>query len=468
MGQNLSLNDDVICSVATAPAHGAIGIVRVSGLGSSKTVEKICSHFPESPETHRVYFTSYHKFKSPEEKIDEGLVTYFSQGKSYTGEESLELSYHGSPSIGETIIKELIKAGSRMARPGEFTFRAFMNNRIDLVQAEAVLDLVHSESEAQSRLSFQQLKGHLSKKFLEIEEYIIWLLSRAEASIDFSTEDIEITSKEEYGTVIRDLVLKIDFLTSRAEASNILKEGIRVCFFGHPNVGKSSIMNALLGEDRSIVSEEPGTTRDVVESSISVNGVNVMLLDTAGMRETESKIEKIGVEKAVEAVKRSDVKFYVIDSSLSKSSEELITIKEEINKLKPDGLILNKQDLVSSRGLIEKLSEAFPNIPQIPVSAKTGMGIESNGNSIRSFLVSFVQGRSSELSSGLIRARHLEKLEQSKKHILEASALIESNSSYEFIAEELQQALKFIYEILGKEYDDQVMDRVFNDFCLGK
>ena len=264
-----------VCSLATPAGYGGISVIRVSGPEAGKVGRKLFSKLPKSPTSHSIYFGEICKLDNSE-SIDEVLVSFFEKGRSFTGEETLEISSHGSPVIVNEILEELVRAGCSPADRGEFTYRAFSNGRLDLLQAEGVLSLIQSQSERASRVAFRQLKGDLSKKISEIEDGLIKFSAKAEAGIDFSTEDIEIFSREEAVRTLSELENELDSLLRSYKTSKTIRDGLRVVILGPPNVGKSSLLNALLGNDRAIVCETPGTTRDTVEGELNIEGQSVV------------------------------------------------------------------------------------------------------------------------------------------------------------------------------------------------
>lgn len=467
-------DDDTICALSTPPGVGGIAVIRVSGSMALAFCREICGFLPEKAESHRVYYgIAKRPTDSPvpsksasDNAIDEVLVTYFAHGRSFTGEETVEVSCHGGTVLTSTLLKELVKAGCRMARRGEFTYRAFMNGRLDLVQAESVLSLIESQSRQSAKVALRQLQGHLSADFARIEDDLVWILAQLEASIDFSSEGIEIIPSEILLDRAEGLISFVGQLIGTYERGRLLREGLQVVLIGKPNAGKSSLLNALLKEERAIVTAHAGTTRDLVEGRLMFSGVPVTLVDTAGLRETESEVERIGIERTRSAMEKSDLIFYVVDIG-SKHW------RNEIRELHAEGrenayFVLNKIDLdiagtktSASKSELESLGLGDRGIW---VSAAFEKGLSE----IESLLAGQIQSIDSETSNVILQARHLELLQKIHSCSVRAVELIREDSSPEFIAFELQEAVRAIHELLGKEFNEQVIDRIFKEFCLGK
>jgi len=465
-------DEDTICALSTPPGVGGIAVIRVSGSMALAFCREICGFLPEKVESHHVYYGIARGIDSAgvsaagDNAIDEVLVTYFAHGRSFTGEETVEVSCHGGTVLASTLLKELVKAGCRMAHRGEFTYRAFMNGRLDLVQAESVLSLIESQSRQSAKVALRQLQGHLSVDFARIEDDLVWILAQLEASIDFSSEGIEVIPSEILLDRAEDLISFVGRLIGTYERGRLLREGLQVALVGKPNAGKSSLLNALLKEERAIVTAHAGTTRDLVEGRLMFSGVPVTLVDTAGLRETESEVERIGIERTRSAMEKSDLIFYVVDIG----SEHW---RNEIQEFHLEGrenayFILNKIDLditgTKTSASKDELGDLGYGDRGIWVSATFGKGLSE----IESLLADRVQSIDSEMSNVILQARHLELLQKIHSCSVRAVELIREDSSPEFIAFELQEAVRVIHELLGKEFNEQVIDRIFKEFCLGK
>jgi tRNA modification GTPase len=479
---NVDRDKDTICAVATPPGVGGISVIRVSGQDSLKLVRRLCGFIPTHPESHRVY---YGKIKNLEhgEDIDEVLVTYFAKGKSFTGEQTLEISTHGSPIITQETLNELIKAGCRIAEPGEFTYRAFMGGRIDLVQAESVLSLIESQSKKSARLSLRQLEGALSKTINELEDQLTLTLAHLEANIDFASEDIEIETNNSLKTKVETCYHQVQSLIASYDDGRKIQQGLKAALIGDPNVGKSSLLNRLCGEEKAIVTDVAGTTRDFVEGKLNINGQLVHLIDTAGLRKTEDQVESIGVQRTIDLLSQVDVLFVLLD--LSKPLSEQLNLDLDLSGLKlPIYIVGNKLDLVqpaySEYSIHEQIDDCAKNHGKnskilkilsklsdeqvVKVSAVTGQGVQA----IHELLKSELCKEFSESSAMIFQSRHFELLTAVSEALSRALIQFDQEESPEFIALELQDSLKKLQEIVGKQFDDEVMDRVFKEFCLGK
>ena len=441
MGRFLS-EEDSICAIATPPGHGGIGVIRLSGEDAHTFIRPLCSFLPETLESHRVY---YGLLKNDGEALDEVLVTYFQNGRSFTGDETFEISFHGNPLIGKQILRALIDQGARAAGPGEFTYRAFMNGRIDLTQAEAVLTLIESRTELAGKQALRQVCGSLKDELAFVEEALTLSLAHMEANLDFSAEDIVI--EQDDVTIERLTVVKndLDRILSGYRRGKLLNDGFQVAIVGAPNVGKSSLLNRLLGEERAIVTDVPGTTRDVVTGNMIMDGYMVSFSDTAGIRETTDVVEQIGIEKTRTELDQADMVWY-----LDQVGDES-RVPEDLPKQKTLW-VRNKVDLGRS------------DVGPVYISAKSGEGIEELLENLRSKLVE--QGE--ESSPALLQARHFELLRMSSEALDRGLELLKETASPEFVIAEIHDSLQFVMEVLGKRFDDEVMDRVFKEFCLGK
>lgn len=470
---------DTICAISTPPGVGGIHVIRVSGPKALAIVSRCATFLPQSPESHRVYFGTMFWDLETKDPIDEVLISFFRNGHSYTGEETIEISCHGSPFIAGRIIKSLLREGSRLADRGEFTYRAFINGKLDLVQAESVLSLIESESQKSSQIALRQLKGGLSNQLRELESAILALLARLEISIDFTTEDVEIISVKEINDRVGAINDPLTKLLDTFKVGRKIQSGFEVVLVGQPNVGKSSLLNRILAEERAIVTEIPGTTRDLIQEQIVIKGVKVNLIDSAGIRETADLVERIGVNRSREAIERADLVLAVFDSShpclsdlvseLPPQLEKVIFIGNKRDLIESDEegrIIAQLRDLLRSLNKFQSLSdlEAFVAERCIFVSS---LDFETQGK-----LLKTMEGHLSTGSFGdeavLSHARHFENLQRASECFLRASQLASEGSSPEFLALEVKEGLIRIQETLGEKFDDQVLDRVFREFCIGK
>lgn len=459
-------DEDTICALSTPPGLGGIAVIRVSGTKAAATVRKLCGFLPEKPESHRVYYGIL-KTHEVKESLDEVLVAYFAQGRSFTGEETIEISCHGGEAVTAGILRELIAAGCRLANRGEFTYRAFMNGRLDLVQAESVLSLIESRSNQAAKIALRQLQGRLSSQFSIIEDGLVWMLAHLEASIDFSTEDIEVVADDELLSRAGQLIDLVKELIGSYEKGRLLKDGLEVALVGPPNVGKSSLLNAFLGEERAIVTAHAGTTRDTIEGRLSFEGLPVTFVDTAGLRETDNEVERLGIERSISARKKADFVFHVVDLDSDSMKEK--SVWESVKSSANEFVLVNKIDLDIGGSKRRDLETFLKNLDldlakAFWVSARTSEGMDV----VTTFLKAKGRELESESSNVVTQVRHLELLSKIHSSLSAATRLIREASSPEFIAFELQEAVRAIHELLGKEFDEQVIDRIFKEFCLGK
>lgn len=465
-----------ICSVSTPMGYGGISVIRISGQKAYQIVLKSLKKHPELT-SHKAFLSEFLN-TSTGKTIDEVLVLPFDQGKSFTGEESVEISCHGSPVICSAILNELCRNGASLAVNGEFTYRAFMNDRMDLIQAESVLSLIHSHSELGVSLALKQLKGELSERISTLKENIIWCLAHIEAGIDFSAEDI---------TVVEDTVLikKLDeslndlsVLINTYETGRVLRDGIALVLSGEPNVGKSSLMNVLLKSDRSIVSDIAGTTRDVVKEDILYKNLKFTLVDTAGIRaHSNDPIEMLGVGRSLKERGEGIINLVVLDISNSISAQENIIF---------DGLdlertifILNKSDLLNKNQVAEMTSRLETRLKVI--FGKNGNSVSPGAIAITSSLDSNTRNQILDMAYNLWTSKfaHVEsvavsssrqntELRAAEQLLVKVIDGLRNQLGSEFIAFDLKGSLMALQRVVGEVYDDQILDKVFKEFCLGK
>ncbi|MDZ4084255.1 MAG: tRNA uridine-5-carboxymethylaminomethyl(34) synthesis GTPase MnmE [Bdellovibrionales bacterium] len=455
---------DTICALATAPGVGAIAVVRISGTQSLAVSRQIAGFLPAKPDSHRAYFGT---LKAGGAVLDEALVTYFADGSSFTGEESLEFSVHGGTQISGRLIEELIKAGARLAKPGEFTYRAYMNDRIDLVQAESILSLIESRSSEGSANALSQLKGELSGKFLEIEDSLVWLGAQLEASIDFSSDGIELTPSKDLLDRAVGLQTDVKALIQTYQKGRILRDGLTVALIGVPNAGKSSLLNALVEDDRAIVTEHPGTTRDVIQVETRLDGTPVTWIDTAGIRASEDEVERLGVERSLKVRKEADFVVVVIDLADRGWRERLANFVREGRK--DEWYFFTKVDLDRSG---EWVATAEAEAEKYGIGSRSVFGSAQKSIGLEQLKKAVLAPIREKLSvqGGVVitQSRHVEGLQKIDLALEKALKLIRTDGSPEIIAYELQAAVKSVHELLGKVFHEQVIDRIFKEFCLGK
>lgn len=453
------MREDTIAAISTAYGEGGIGIIRVSGDEAFSVVQKIFTG--KLKEREMVYG---HVF-DPETKatIDEVMVCCFRGPKSYTAEDLCEIQCHGSVVSLKKILSLALENGARLAEPGEFTKRAFLNGRLDLSQAEAVIDLIKSRTEKTFEVALDQLQGGFSGKIRELRAGLVDLLVDLTVNIDYPDEDIEEVTYEKLREGLEDLGSEIDGLLGTAGTGRIMREGLRISIIGKPNVGKSSLMNALLKESRAIVTAIPGTTRDVIEEDLSIGGVPVILTDTAGIRKTDDTIEKIGIEKSKEAFNKADLIIFIADLSreLEEEDREILEAAKDRKVI----CLMNKSDLERKLDA-EELKKELPDAVFIEASVTEGEGVSELEKTIKDMVFG---GEVSQKSSLIVtNARHEALLREAKKAIGDALQLTEMGEPLELIEIDVNQAYASLGLIIGEEVGDDIINEVFRRFCLGK
>lgn len=453
--------EDTIAAVATPPGEGGIAIVRISGPDAEQivgtifyqnrgTVGRLKSH------------TLYHgKIRDPRSDavLDEVLLTVMRKPRSYTGETVAEIHCHGGVFLVREILRVILSQGARHAEPGEFTKRAFLNGRIDLAQAEAVLDLIQARTQRGVSLAVKQVEGDISDWVDGMRNSLLDCLVQVEAAIDFPEEEIELLKRHELIQKISKFKDKIRAIIGTYEWGRLYREGARVCICGRPNVGKSSLLNALVGAERVIVTPVPGTTRDVVEESVNLGGLPVVLWDTAGLRETENQVERIGVDLSRRYIDKADLVMLVLDGAneLTADDESLLT---KIDKRMT--VVVNKDDL--PRKLSRKAIEPFQTAGVYSVSAKLGSGIEALKNGLRDTLL----GVSAEAPIVITNLRHKSALIRCENALENAQVSLGQNQSAEFVAVDLNDAKEALEEIVGRIDNEHILEQIFREFCIGK
>ena len=449
------LNDrNTIAAISTAQGQGGIGIVRLSGNDALKIAKKICS----GKITPR--HVGFHNFQDEsQETLDQGIVLYFSNPHSFTGEDVIEFQGHGGQAVLESILSLCIKYGAKLAEPGEFTKRAYLNNKIDLTQAESVIDVINATTLQAVKSASYSLTGKFSSKINSLLEKIISLRVYVEACIDFPEEEIDFLEQGNVIEKLHNIIAEIDAILDVAKQSELLKNGINLVLIGQPNVGKSTLLNTLSGTEKAIVTKIPGTTRDLITSQISIKGIPINVIDTAGLRETEDEVEQLGINKTWEAIQTAHVAVLLVDITKGSGDyEEFI-----LNKL-PKGIkklrLFNKIDLVARKASVENNNNEII----IYLSAKLENGIDLLKNTLLE-RVSDNFHQDSEQSMILARSRHIYALNNVRQSV--TKALINKESS-ELLAEELTQAQHELSAITGEFTNDDLLGKIFSSFCIGK
>ena len=453
-----------ICALATAPGVGAIAVIRVSG---SQAIE-ICSTIFFGKDLNKVASHTAHfgTIRAKDKIVDEVLVTVFKGKKSFTGENSVEISTHGSPYIQQQVIQLLIDKGAIMAQPGEFTLRAFLNGKLDLSQAEAVADVIAANSETSHALAMSQMRGGFSAEIQQLRTQLIHFASLIELELDFGEEDVEFANRADLKELVAQLNAVLFSLIHSFDYGNVIKSGVPVAIIGSPNVGKSTLLNALLNEERAIVSDIAGTTRDVIEDEIILDGISFRFIDTAGIRATSDSIETLGIEKTYQKLKQAAIVMLLVDAATIARKELLSNIqniKEKIGeKQKHLIVVANKMDKVASKEAIETIFEGIENV--IFVAARE----KQNITTIKTHLVQCIQQGASNNDVVVTNARHYEALTKANDSLLKVLEGLDTNITGDFLAMDIRQALHHLGEITGNITTDDLLDNIFSKFCIGK
>lgn len=458
---------DTIVALATPSGAGAIAVIRLSGNDSITIAEKhfksVSGKSVSKQKTHTIHLGH---IVDGERVVDEVLVSVFKNPNSYTGEDVIEISCHGSNYIQQEIIQLFLRNGCRMATPGEFTLRAFLNGKLDLSQAEAVADLISSDNEASHQIAMQQMRGGFSSEIAKLREELLNFASLIELELDFAEENVEFADRTQF----KDLVERIGFVLKRLIDSfavgNVIKNGIPVAIVGETNVGKSTLLNALLNEDRAIVSEIAGTTRDTIEDEISIGGIGFRFIDTAGIRETIDVVESIGIKRTYEKIEQAHVVIYLFDASEFKvdSSKFQVEIEKTKNKYpqKPLLVIANKIDKLSEKE-VTNLKSQISHLQLL--SAKKGIGVDE----LQAKLLGFVNTGSLRNNATIItNSRHYDSLLKALEEVLKVKDGLDSGLSGDLLAIDIRQALYHFGEITGEITNDDLLGNIFANFCIGK
>ncbi|WP_147677440.1 tRNA uridine-5-carboxymethylaminomethyl(34) synthesis GTPase MnmE [Algibacter pacificus] len=464
------INQDTIVALATPSGAGAIAVIRLSGVDAIAITDSCFKSVKSeksllAQKTHTIHLGH---IIDENRTIDEVLVSVFKNPNSYTGENVVEISCHGSNYIQQEIIQLCLRKGCRMASAGEFTLRAFLNGKLDLSQAEAVADLISSDNEASHQIAMLQMRGGFSSEIAKLREELLNFASLIELELDFAEEDVEFADRTQF----KDLTQRISFVLKRLIDSfavgNVIKNGIPVAIVGEPNVGKSTLLNALLNEERAIVSEIAGTTRDTIEDEISIGGIGFRFIDTAGIRETTDVVESIGIKKTFEKIDQAQVVVFLADSSNFKEVSFLKSFKIEVEKvknkypLKPLLVVANKVDKLEDKD-IELVKAEIPNIHLL--SAKTGLGVEE----LKDKLLSFVNTGALRNNDTIVtNSRHYDSLLKAFEEIDHVKNGLESGISGDLLAIDIRQALYYFGEITGEITNDDLLGNIFANFCIGK
>ena len=470
------LSQDTIVALATPSGAGAIAIIRISGKDAltiaASIFESVSGKDILKQKTHTIHLGH---IVDGAKVYDQVLLSIFKGPNSYTGENVIEISCHGSTYIQQQIIQLLLRKGCKMAEPGEFTLRAFINGKLDLSQAEAVADLISSENEASHQIAMQQMRGGFSNEIAKLREELLNFASLIELELDFAEEDVEFADRTQFHELLERIEFVLKRLIDSFAVGNVIKNGIPVAIVGEPNVGKSTLLNALLNEERAIVSEIAGTTRDTIEDELVINGISFRFIDTAGIRETADIVESIGIKKTFEKIEQAQVVVYLLDSSQisdfrlqTSENSRLHTIKIEVEKirnqfpLKPLVIIGNKADMLTE-SQIESLKSEIPEI--LLISAKENTNIEDLKNQLLSFVNT---GALRNNETIVTNTRHYDSLLKALEEIQKVKFGLQTGISSDLMAIDIRQALYYFGEITGQVTNDELLGNIFANFCIGK
>jgi len=458
--------ETTICAIATPPGTGAIAVIRISGSEAFPICSKIIT-LPKSLSEYPSHTVHLCRIVDKDEVVDEVLVTLFKSPRSYTGEDTVEISCHGSLYIQQRIMELLLRHGATLAQPGEFTLRAFLNGKMDLSQAEAVADLIQSTSQASHKIAMNQMRGEFSKQIQQLRQQLVHFASLIELELDFSEEDVEFADRNTLRENLVQLISQIEQLTDSFQYGNVIKQGVPVAIIGKPNVGKSTLLNTLLNEEKAIVSEIPGTTRDIIEDTLNIGGILFRFIDTAGIRHTSDTIESMGIERTLSNVQKATIILYLIDplDSVDAIREMIATLP--LQKQQFMAIVINKTDRLESmekQKIMDDIRQHFP-YPIIPVSAKNKINIER----IHTFLIECIKSmKHNESSTVISNIRHYEALTHAREAAMRMLEGLNTGLPNDLLAEELRQVLYYMGTISGTITTDEVLGNIFRNFCIGK
>ena len=468
---NNMLNNDSIVALATPSGAGAIAIIRISGEDAIAIGNSVFKSIKGKDLTQQKSHTLHLGHVIDGQKtLDEVLVSIFKGPHSYTGENTIEISCHGSTYIQQQIIQLLLRKGCRIANPGEFTLRAFLNGKLDLSQAEAVADLISSDNEASHQIAMQQMRGGFSNEIAKLREELLNFASLIELELDFAEEDVAFADRAQFHELLNRIEFVLKRLIDSFAVGNVIKNGIPVAIVGEPNVGKSTLLNALLNEERAIVSHIAGTTRDTIEDELVIGGIGFRFIDTAGIRETEDVVESIGIRKTFEKIEQAQVVIFLFDGlKFQVSGFDYITEIEKVkNKypLKPILVVVNKVDLLSEKE-IENIDQKLEtlNLKLLKISAKANIGVEELKNQLLSFVNT---GALRNNETIVTNTRHYDSLLKALDEIQKVKFGLETNLSSDLMAIDIKEALYHFGMITGEVTNDELLGNIFANFCIGK
>lgn len=454
----LSTAQDTIAAQATPPGRGGVGIIRLSGPQALNIAEQLLGFTPKPRYAHYTPFLGEDR-----QVLDQGIALYFPNPHSFTGEDVVELQGHGGPVIIDLLLQRVIRLGARLARPGEFSERAFLNDKLDLAQAEAIADLIDSSSEQAARCALRSLQGAFSERVHELVEALIQLRIYVEAAIDFPEEEIDFLADGKVQADLQRILQQLQQVRQEARQGSLLREGMNVVIAGRPNAGKSSLLNALAGRDTAIVTDIEGTTRDVLREHIHIDGMPLHIIDTAGLRDAPDAVERIGIDRAWEEIRKADRILMMVDSTRTTATDPVELWPEltrQLDDLSHVTLVRNKADLTGEPVGIRQEGE----YTLISLSAKQGLGIDLLRNHLKQ-----VMGFNATTEGGFMaRRRHVDALERARQLLETGAEQLSLHGAGELLAEDLRQAQQALSEITGEFSSDDLLGRIFSSFCIGK
>lgn len=457
--------ESTICAIATPPGHGALGIIRMSGPEAFSICNKIIRNKDLTQQaTHTIHFC---KIYDGAEIIDEALLSIFKDPNSYTGEDTIEISCHGSAYILQKVVLLLIKSGAQMAQPGEYTLRAFMNGKLDLTQAEAVADLIMASSKAAHDTAIDQMKGGFSRKLAGLRDNLLQFASMIELELDFSEEDVEFANREQLRGKVSEIATLVQTLIKSFEYGNAIKNGIPVAIVGKPNVGKSTLLNALLNEEKAIVSDIPGTTRDAIEDTLNIDGIMFRIIDTAGIRHTQDTIESLGIERTFDNIRKASIVLILVDAT-----DEPDEIEKQIKSTSHEEgkeviLVINKIDKIDKSILDKKMAFLSQHLsyPVIALSAKKNMNIEAIIDTLKKVVNSKAPVDNSVIITNIRHAEALQNTFEASQRVLDGLA---SHLTTDLVAQDIREMIYHLGTITGEITTDEILGNIFKNFCIGK
>lgn len=468
------MNNDIICAISTPQGNGAIAVIRLSGDESIALTDKVFQSaggkklIDQQPNT-----LHFGVLKEGDKIIDEVVVSLFKAPRSYTGEDVVEISCHGSVYIQQQILQLLTRKGARLAQPGEFTLRAFVHGKMDLSQAEGVADLIASSSATSHKVAIQQMRGGFSSEIASLRDRLLHFISLLELELDFSEEDVEFADRDQLNELLNNIQQLIQKLLKSFDLGNVIKNGVPVAIVGHTNVGKSTLLNKILNEEKAIVSEIAGTTRDVIEDVINIEGVTFRFIDTAGIRETTDTIETIGIERTYERITKSSIVLLLVDATekVADIAQAVKKVKEKIGATdKKLIVIVNKIDRLNDSSIEQEINQSLQNLldeqdVRIKISAKTGENVEKLIDELLS-VVNLAALNQNEVI--VTNARHYEALEKASVALQRAIDGLNAGITGDFLAMDIREVLHYLGEITGEITTDEVLGNIFKNFCIGK